>query len=88
MHRKPVDGYYSDDLFRFRLDQMVNMRHELVLILPTNDGCPVKCRAELDNIVKRAFKMRKGRPVSPRLVYALTDARYKHDRKTIAKSMQ
>ncbi len=32
MYRKPVDGYSSDDLFRSRLDQMINMRHELVLL--------------------------------------------------------
>ncbi len=25
MHRKPVDGHSSDDLFRSRLDQMINM---------------------------------------------------------------
>ncbi len=32
MHRKPVDGHSSDDLFRSRLDQMINMCHELVLL--------------------------------------------------------
>ncbi len=32
MHRKPVDGYSSDDLFRSRLDQMINTRRELVLL--------------------------------------------------------
>jgi transposase InsO family protein len=45
-------------------------------------------RQQLDKVVKQAFKARKGRAGSPRLVHDLADAGCRHDRKTIAESMR
>ena len=45
-------------------------------------------RARLDQAVKKAFDMRKGRSGSPRLVMDLADAGYPYDRKTIANSLR
>jgi len=45
-------------------------------------------RKRLDEAVKKAFDVRKGRSGSPRLVRDLADAGHQHDRKTIAESMR
>lgn len=45
-------------------------------------------RKQLDEAVKEAFEIRKGRSGSPRLVRDLADAGHSRDRKTIAESMR
>lgn len=45
-------------------------------------------RTQLDEAVKKAFDANKGRSGSPRLVLDLADVGHRHDRKTIASSMQ
>ena len=45
-------------------------------------------RTQLDEAVKKAFDASKGRSGSPRLVLDLADVGHRHDRKTIASSMQ
>ena len=45
-------------------------------------------RKRLDEAVQKAFKARKGRSGSPRLVLDLADAGHQHNRKTIAASMR
>ncbi len=45
-------------------------------------------RERLDRVVKKAFEASKGRSGSPRLVHDLADSGHRHDRKTIARSLQ
>ncbi len=45
-------------------------------------------RERLDRVVKNAFEASKGRSGSPRLVHDLADSGHRHDRKTIARSLQ
>lgn len=58
MHRKHVDGQSSDDLFRSRLDQMINMKHELVLLADRIDWSHLDSQLE-------PFFAKKGRPAIP-----------------------
>jgi putative transposase len=45
-------------------------------------------RKQIDEVVKKAFGVRKGRSGSPRLVLGLADAGHQHDRKTVVASMR